>query len=113
MAQPAAHLYVICDARASHPPLSYVQIPARVFGDSEGTGSAPRVVSPMPGKVVKVLVKQGDSVKQGQPLVILEAMKMEHVISAPSSGLVEAVLKSVGDVVQDGVPLVMLKPAEK
>lgn len=63
----------------------------------------------MPGKVVKVLVKAGEKVKAGQALVILEAMKMEHVISAPADAVVESVLKAVGDIVQDGVPLVSLQ----
>jgi 3-methylcrotonyl-CoA carboxylase alpha subunit len=63
----------------------------------------------MPGKVVKVLVEGDAVVKKGQPLVIIEAMKMEHVIAAPRDGTVESVARAVGDVVQEGVVLVSLK----
>jgi 3-methylcrotonyl-CoA carboxylase alpha subunit len=65
----------------------------------------------MPGKVVAVLVEAGKEVKKGDPLVIMEAMKMEHTIAAPSSGLVEEVLYAVGDQVADGAPLLAFKAA--
>jgi acetyl/propionyl-CoA carboxylase alpha subunit len=51
----------------------------------------------MPGKVVAVIAANGQQVKKGEPLVIMEAMKMEHTIAAPSDGLVEEVLYQVGD----------------
>jgi 3-methylcrotonyl-CoA carboxylase alpha subunit len=65
----------------------------------------------MPGKVVAVIVKNGQEVKKGEPLVIMEAMKMEHTISAPGDGLVEEVLYQVGDQVADGAPLLAFKAA--
>jgi 3-methylcrotonyl-CoA carboxylase alpha subunit len=65
----------------------------------------------MPGKVVAVLVKNGQEVRKGDPLVIMEAMKMEHTISAPSDGVVEEVLYQVGDQVADGAPLLAFKAA--
>ena len=58
-----------------------------------------------------MLVKGGEAVKKGQALIILEAMKMEHVIAAPSDAMVESVARAVGDVVQEGVALVSLKDA--
>ncbi|HEY5337594.1 MAG TPA: acetyl-CoA carboxylase biotin carboxylase subunit, partial [Rhizomicrobium sp.] len=51
--------------------------------DAEG-GASDRVVTPMPGKIIQLLVKPGDSVTKGQPLAVLEAMKMEHTLSAPA-----------------------------
>ncbi len=63
-------------------------------------------VSPMPGKVFKVMVKNGDKVKKGDALMILEAMKMEHTIKASSDGVVKKVLFKEGDMVTGGVTLV-------
>ena len=58
---------------------------------ASGTASSPAAgapVSPMPGRVVKVLVKEGERVKAGQPLAAVEAMKMEYLVRAPSAGAV-------------------------
>ena len=62
----------------------------------------------MPGKVLSVPVKAGDSVKKGQTLAVLEAMKMEHALSAPRDGVVESVDAAEGDQVGDGAILVTL-----
>ena len=78
-------------------------------GDTESAGG--RLTAPMPGKVVAVLVEPGKNVRKGEPLVIMEAMKMEHTISAPGDGLVEEVLYGVGDQVADGAPLLAFKAA--
>ncbi|MGG7605094.1 acetyl/propionyl/methylcrotonyl-CoA carboxylase subunit alpha [Massilia sp. BKSP1R2A-1] len=78
-------------------------------GEVESLGG--RLTAPMPGKVVAVLVSSGKEVSKGEPLVIMEAMKMEHTISAPSDGLVEEVLYQVGDQVADGAPLLAFKAA--
>jgi 3-methylcrotonyl-CoA carboxylase alpha subunit len=72
-------------------------------GEAEAAGG--RLTAPMPGKVVAVLASAGQKVKKGDPLVIMEAMKMEHTIAAPSDGLVEEILYQVGDQVSDGAPL--------
>jgi 3-methylcrotonyl-CoA carboxylase alpha subunit len=64
--------------------------------------------APMPGAVLKILVSVGDVVKKGQPLLILEAMKMEHVIVAPHDGRVSAVNCSEGELVQPGIDLIEL-----
>jgi 3-methylcrotonyl-CoA carboxylase alpha subunit len=78
-------------------------------GEHEAAGG--RLTAPMPGKVVAVIASSGQQVKKGEPLVIMEAMKMEHTIAAPSDGLVEEVLYAVGDQVADGAPLLAFKAA--
>lgn len=65
-------------------------------------------VAPMPGKVVKILVSEGDAVEAGQRLVLLEAMKMELPVTAPDAGLVASILASEGEQVEvDAVLLVI------
>ncbi|KAM3574061.1 hypothetical protein VYU27_003959 [Nannochloropsis oceanica] len=86
-----------------------LSVPAIALGKESGGSIHPKVIAPMPGKVVKVLVKDGEEVKKGQALMILEAMKMEHVIAAPRDATVEAVARGVGDVVQEGVALISLQ----
>lgn len=66
-------------------------------------------LSPMPGKILKVLVKVGDKVIKGDPLIIMEAMKMEHTLKAGKDGVVKAVKFSEGDLVQGQVELVELE----
>lgn len=65
--------------------------------------------APMPGMVLKILVKSGDVVKRGAPLIVLEAMKMEHVVNAPRDGRVVSVHCVEGEMVQPGVELVELR----
>ncbi|MEM5343700.1 acetyl/propionyl/methylcrotonyl-CoA carboxylase subunit alpha [Paraburkholderia azotifigens] len=67
-----------------------------------------RLTAPMPGKVIAVLVEQGAAVEKGQPLIVMEAMKMEHTIGAPAAGKVAEVLYGVGDQVADGAQLLVL-----
>ena len=66
------------------------------------------VAAPMPGNILRVDVKQGDTVKAGQILVILEAMKMENEIVSPKDGTVAQVVTSKGAVVDTGAPLVII-----
>ena len=65
--------------------------------------------APMPGVVLKILTEVGQEVTRGMPLVILEAMKMEHVIAAPSDGTVVAINCREGELVQPGTDLIELK----
>ncbi len=65
--------------------------------------------APMPGVITKVMVVVGDEVSKGQPLVALEAMKMEHLIRAPVPGRVKRVDASPGQMVQAGATLVELE----
>ncbi|MFX0085673.1 MAG: acetyl-CoA carboxylase biotin carboxyl carrier protein subunit [Candidatus Hodarchaeota archaeon] len=64
-----------------------------------------RLTSPMPGRIVKLLVKPGDRVKKGQELIIIEAMKMENKICAPYNGIVSRVYYPVGDQIEANVAL--------
>jgi len=68
--------------------------------------------APMPGVVTRVHVAAGDAVKQGQPLIAIEAMKMEHVLRAPRDGRVRAVVAKQGEMVTGGVALVELEEAD-
>ncbi|KVF30125.1 acetyl/propionyl/methylcrotonyl-CoA carboxylase subunit alpha [Burkholderia vietnamiensis] len=75
-------------------------------GDAEHGGG--RLTAPMPGKVIAVLVEPGQKVEAGTPLIVMEAMKMEHTIGAPGPGVVAEVLYGVGDQVADGAQLLMM-----
>jgi 3-methylcrotonyl-CoA carboxylase alpha subunit len=70
-----------------------------------------RLTAPMPGKVVSFSVKAGDAVKKGQPLAVMEAMKMEHTIAAPADGTVAELLYAPGDQVADGAELLRMEVA--
>ena len=66
------------------------------------------VKSPMPGNILKILVTQGQQVKEGDVLIILEAMKMENEIVATKSGSVAQIVVTKGQVVETGAPLVVI-----
>ncbi len=70
-----------------------------------------RLTAPMPGKVVSFAVKAGDAVTKGQPLAVMEAMKMEHTIAAPTDGVVQELLYAPGDQVTEGAELLKLSAA--
>jgi 3-methylcrotonyl-CoA carboxylase alpha subunit len=78
-------------------------------GEAEVEGG--RLTAPMPGKIVAVLVESGATVEKGAPLLIMEAMKMEHTIAAPAGGVVEEVLYAVGDQVAEGAQLLAFNAA--
>jgi 3-methylcrotonyl-CoA carboxylase alpha subunit len=66
--------------------------------------------APMPGKVVAVMIEAGQGVAKGAPLLIMEAMKMEHTIVAPADGVIDALLYRIGDQVSEGAPLLTFTP---
>ena len=74
----------------------------------ESRSDVGRLTAPMPGKVVSFAVKVGDSVTKGQPLAVMDAMKMEHLIAAPMDGVVAELLYAVGDQVAEGAELLKL-----
>ncbi|WP_439668485.1 Acetyl/propionyl-CoA carboxylase, alpha subunit [Cupriavidus necator] len=72
-------------------------------GETESEGG--KLTAPMPGKVIAVMVEAGSTVTRGTPLLVMEAMKMEHTISAPVDGVVSEVLYRVGEQVVEGAQL--------
>ena len=78
-------------------------------GDAQAEGG--RLTAPMPGKVVSFAVKAGDKVSRGQPLAVMEAMKMEHTIAAPADGTVEELLFAPGEQVAEGDELLRMAAA--
>jgi 3-methylcrotonyl-CoA carboxylase alpha subunit len=76
---------------------------------AHAVGGTEHIASPMPGQVISVAVRPGEKVAAGQVLLVIEAMKMEHGVTAPRDGTVAAVACSVGDRVEDGVELVTLE----
>jgi 3-methylcrotonyl-CoA carboxylase alpha subunit len=70
--------------------------------------SGGRLTAPMPGRVIQLLVAPGEMVRQGQAMMVIEAMKMEHTIAAPRDGIVEAVHYAAGDPVEEGAELIAL-----
>jgi len=71
----------------------------------EAGGGDGGLAAPMPGKIIAVLVESGAKVEKGAPLLILEAMKMEHTIKAPAGGIVRELLYGVGEQVEEGAEL--------
>jgi 3-methylcrotonyl-CoA carboxylase alpha subunit len=96
-----AHIHT--DAGATH--IVSVDLLAHA-GDGQGEGG--RLTAPMPGKVVSFAVQAGDTVRKGQPLAVMEAMKMEHTIAAPADGVVAELLYAAGDQVTEGAELLKL-----
>lgn len=82
--------------------------PAAAPAAAAVTGAGEVVKAPMPGTILKVNVNQGQAVKEGEVLVILEAMKMENEIMAPKSGTITQVVTSKGASVDTDAPLVVI-----
>ena len=84
----------------------------RAAEDDEAGGTPPEVVAPLPGKVARMAVHQGETVSRGATLVVLEAMKMELAVEAPRDGLIAEVAVSEGDQVDEGTVLVTIVDAD-
>jgi 3-methylcrotonyl-CoA carboxylase alpha subunit len=87
--------------------------PARVSGGLGGAASDGAILAPMPGKVIAVEVTAGDTVTKGQKLLVLEAMKMEHALTAPFDGTVAELTVAVGSQVQVEALLVRVEKAKE
>ena len=81
------------------------QFALRKITGAGGAASDGSLRAPMPGKIVATPAKAGEAVVKGQPIVVLEAMKMEHALIAPFDGVVGEISVSVGDQVADGTVL--------
>jgi propionyl-CoA carboxylase alpha chain len=82
------------------------------FADPDAALAAGSLVAPMPGTVVRLAVQAGDPVKAGDPLLWLEAMKMEHRIAAPADGVVTELPVTVGQQVEVGTILAVVGETE-
>jgi len=78
-----------------------------------GTGGGGTLTSPMPGKVVKIMVAEGDTVEEGQTLLILEAMKMQNEYKSPTAGKLTKLFVQEGVAVETGAPMVIVVAAEE
>jgi len=100
-------LTILCDG---HSHLLTVEDPSLLGAEQEEVVG--RLTASMPGKVVAIMVAAGDQVERGDPLVILEAMKMEHTITAPVAGTVSNLFYVVGDIVSEGAELISFEVDE-
>jgi biotin carboxyl carrier protein len=81
-------------------------------GGTGHEGEKDKIYAPMPGKIVKIMVSIGDAVEEKQPMVIVEAMKMENQVNSKTAGTVKAINFSPGDQVDTESPIIELEPAE-
>jgi 3-methylcrotonyl-CoA carboxylase alpha subunit len=100
-------LTILCD---SHSHLLTIEDPSLFDTEQEEVGG--QLTAPMPSKIVAVMVAVGDRVERGAPLMILEAMKMEHTITAPTAGVVAKLAYAVGDMVSEGQELLAFEVEE-
>jgi 3-methylcrotonyl-CoA carboxylase alpha subunit len=89
------------------------RVRTRSEGGSAGAAADGAIVAPMPGRVIAVEVAAGDRVAEGQKLVTLEAMKMEHALVAPFDGIIAELHASAGGQVTEGTVLVRVEPAAR
>ncbi|HUC72247.1 MAG TPA: acetyl-CoA carboxylase biotin carboxylase subunit [Stellaceae bacterium] len=80
--------------------------------DAGADPTAGKLTAPMPGRVTRLLVEAGAKVRRGEPLMVIEAMKMEHTITAPAAGVVAAVRFAAGELVEEGAELIALAAPE-
>ena len=86
-----------------------LELPDPLAHAGEHGAEGGRLTAPMPGKLVSFSVQAGDAVTKGQPLAVMEAMKMEHTIAAPADGVVQELLYAPGDQVSEGAELIRIE----
>jgi glutaconyl-CoA/methylmalonyl-CoA decarboxylase subunit gamma len=85
---------------------------AAALGKSASGSGSGSLSAPMPGRVVKVLVREGEAIEHGAPAIIIEAMKMENELHAPTTGVVRSVAVAEGDTVEAGQILCEITAAD-
>ena len=95
-------------APAAAAPAAAPPAPAAPAAPKAPAGAGEKVNSPLPGVIVEVSVKEGQAVKSGQKVAVLEAMKMENEISAPKDGTITAIHVNKGDSILEGAPIVTI-----
>ena len=96
-------------APAPQPTAAPVQAaPAAAAPAAKPAGAGEKVASPLPGVIIEISVKEGQQVKAGQKVAILEAMKMENEIPAPKDGTITDIHVHKGDTLQEGDPVVTI-----
>ena len=108
LAAPAAPAAPAPAAPAPAAPAPVAAAPAAAAPVAAGLAAGTVVEAPMPGNVLKINVTQGQTVKEGDVLLVLEAMKMENEITATKSGTVAQIVTAKGAVVETGSPLVVI-----
>ncbi len=84
-------------------------VPDLLAGDGEDDAAGDNIFAPMPGLVKIISAKPGEAVSKGDPMIVLEAMKMEHTLTAPRDGTISEILVAEGDQVTDGTMLLALE----
>ena len=100
--------YELAAPAAPAAPAPVAAVPAAAAPAAAGLAAGTVVEAPMPGNVLKINVAQGQTVKEGDVLLVLEAMKMENEITATKSGTVAQIVTAKGAVVETGSPLVVI-----
>ncbi len=93
--------------RRHHQVVNAAEVPDRT-SPPRNTGGSGEVIAPLPGLILKILVKEGDTVNEGQPVAIMEAMKMENEIEAPISGTVDEILVSEGESILENAAIMKI-----
>ena len=94
------------------PSVAFDELVAGSAGETDGPEGTTPLIAPMQGTIVSLSVRVGDEVRAGQAVLVMEAMKMEHVIAADTSGIVRELTVGQGDTVFEGHPLAFIEPAE-
>jgi glutaconyl-CoA/methylmalonyl-CoA decarboxylase subunit gamma len=105
---PAVQAAPAASKAAQTPVTAAAAAPAPASAAAPASGSGKPVTSPLPGVIIEISVKEGQAVKAGQKVAVLEAMKMENEIQAPADGTVTAILVSKGDSVLEGAEIVKI-----